>query len=78
MITTSVTAVTTRRVVQFMPRLTHQSSAQPITTGTMISGCKGCPVAVQREPLELRAPKVTAPPTKTQVLVPSTFTKPGP
>ena len=40
---TSVIAVTTRRVVQFMPRLTHHSSAQLIMTGTMISSCKGLP-----------------------------------
>ena len=30
-------AVTASRVVQFMPRLTHHSRAQLITTGTMIS-----------------------------------------
>ncbi len=34
-----VTTATTRRVVQLMPRLTHHSSAQLITTGTMISSC---------------------------------------
>src|SRR5205823_12302267 len=39
MITASVITVTTRRVVQLMPRLTHHSSAQLITTGTMISSC---------------------------------------
>src|SRR5206468_10690894 len=39
MITASVMTVTTRRVVQLMPRLTHHSSAQLITTGTMISSC---------------------------------------
>src|SRR6476619_3040745 len=39
MITTSVMIVTTRRVVQLVPRLTHHSSAQLITTGTMISSC---------------------------------------
>src|SRR5712692_2681671 len=39
MITASVMIVTTRRVVQLMPRLTHHSSAQLITTGTMISSC---------------------------------------
>jgi hypothetical protein len=38
-ITTSVIAVTARRVVQLMPRLTHQSSAQLMMTGTMISSC---------------------------------------
>src|SRR6266849_3213265 len=39
MITASVMTVTTRRVVELMPRLTHHSSAQLITTGTMISSC---------------------------------------
>src|SRR5260370_16065048 len=39
MITTSVMTVTTRRKLQLMPRLTHHSSAQLITTGTMISSC---------------------------------------
>ncbi len=38
-IKTRVTTVTTRRVVQLMPRLTHQSSAQLMITGTMISSC---------------------------------------
>ena len=37
MITASVIAATTSRVVQFIPRLTHQSSAQLITTGMMVS-----------------------------------------
>jgi hypothetical protein len=37
MITTSVMAVTASRMVQFMPRLTHHSSAQLIRTGTRIS-----------------------------------------
>jgi hypothetical protein len=40
MITASVTTVTTKRVVQLMPRLTHHSSAQLMTTGTMISSGK--------------------------------------
>src|ERR671912_53419 len=34
---TSVTAATTRRVFQVMPRLTHHNSAQLMTIGTMIS-----------------------------------------
>jgi hypothetical protein len=38
-INTRVTTVTIRRVVQLMPRLTHQSSAQLMITGTMISSC---------------------------------------
>ena len=38
-ISSRVTAATTSRVVQLMPRLTHQSSAQLIRTGTMISSC---------------------------------------
>ncbi len=38
-INTRVTTVTARRVVQLMPRLTHQSSAQLMITGTMISSC---------------------------------------
>jgi hypothetical protein len=37
MITASVIAATTRRVVQLMPRLTHQSSAQLISTGMRVS-----------------------------------------
>jgi hypothetical protein len=41
MITTSVTAVATSRLVQLMPRLTHQSSAQLMITGTMISSRNG-------------------------------------
>src|ERR1700716_203911 len=78
-INTRVTTATARRVVQLMPRLTHQSSAQLITTGTMISSCNAPrPVAAQRQPLELPAPMLTAPPIFTQVSVPSTLTKPGP
>ena len=38
-INTRVTTVTASRVVQLMPRLTHQSSAQLMITGTMISSC---------------------------------------
>src|SRR3981081_2743547 len=46
-INTRVTTATARRVVQLMPRLTHQSSAQLITTGTMISSCNATsPVAL--------------------------------
>lgn len=37
-ITTSVIAATITRVVQFMPRPIHHSSAQPINTGMTISG----------------------------------------
>jgi hypothetical protein len=44
MITTSVTAAATSRLVQLMPRLTHQSSAQLMITGTMISSCNGLSV----------------------------------
>ncbi len=78
-INTRVTTATTRRVVQFMPRLTHQSSAQPMKTGTMISSCNGpALVAAQRPPLEPPTPTLTAPPIFTQVSVPSTLTKPGP
>jgi hypothetical protein len=74
-----VTTATTRRAVQLMPRLTHHSSAQLITTGTMISSCNDlAPVAAQRLPLELPTPILTAPPIFTQVVVPSTLTKPGP
>jgi hypothetical protein len=52
-------AATTRRVVQVMPRLTHQSIAQPIMTGTRISGRNGLtPVAAQRAPT---APTLTEP-----------------
>jgi hypothetical protein len=36
-INAKVTAATARRVVQVMLRLTHQSIAQPIMTGTRIS-----------------------------------------
>src|ERR1700675_611198 len=39
MIAASVMTVSARRVVQLMPRLTHHSSAQLITTGTTISSC---------------------------------------
>ena len=38
-INTRVTTVTTSRVVQLMLRLIHQSSAQLMITGTMISSC---------------------------------------
>lgn len=80
MITTSVIAVTTRRAVQLMPRLSHHSSAQLITTGTMISSCNlPRPGGAQRHPLELLpAPMLMPPPMLTQVSVPSTLTKPEP
>jgi hypothetical protein len=75
----SVMAVTARRAVQLIPRLTHHSSAQLITTGTMISSCNAPrSVAVQRVPLEPPAPMPTAPPIFTQVSVPSTLANPGP
>ena len=41
MITASVMAVTASSLVQLTRRLTHQSIAQHITTGTMISSCNG-------------------------------------
>ena len=79
MITASVTAAATSRLVQLMPRLTHQSSAQLMITGTMISSCNGLSVIPsQRPPLEVPAPMPTAPPIFMQVSVPSTLTKPGP
>ena len=78
MITASVMTVTTRRVVQFMPRLTHHSSAQLITTGTMISSCNAPASLAQREPLQLPAPMPTTPPILTQVSVPASLTKSGP
>jgi hypothetical protein len=65
MITTSVTAATSR-LVQLMPRLTHQSSAQLMITGTMISNRNGLSVIPsQRPPLEVPAPMPTAPPIGT-------------
>jgi len=79
MIAASVTAVTKRRAVQLMPRLTHHNSAQLITTGTMISRSNGLHRAQRQPPeLELPTPMLTAPPIFTQVSVPSTLTKPGP
>jgi hypothetical protein len=39
MIAASVIAATTSRVAQLMPRLTHHSSAQLMTTGMMVSSC---------------------------------------
>ena len=44
MITTSVTAAATSRLVQLMPRLTHHSNAQLMITGTMISNRNGLSV----------------------------------
>jgi len=74
-ISVSVTAATTRRVVQVMPRLTHQSIAQPITTGMRISGRNGLiPVAAQRVPMEPPAPILTEPEICTHIPVPSTLT----
>jgi hypothetical protein len=55
-INTRVTTATTRRVVQFMPRLTHQSSAQLMKTGTMISSCNSQPL------LPLSARRLSRPP----------------
>jgi hypothetical protein len=80
MITASVTTVTANRVVQLMRRPTHQSMAQPITTGTKISGRNERPPAAQRGPAlpPTLAPMLTVPPIFTQVSVPSTFAKPGP
>ena len=79
MIAASVIAVTNRRAVQLMPRLTHHNSAQLITTGTMISRSNGLHRAQRQPPgLVLPASMLTAPPTFTQVPVPSTSTKPGP
>jgi hypothetical protein len=74
-ISASVTAATTRRVVQVMPRLTHQSIAQPITTGMRISGRNGLPpVAAQRARMELPTPTLTEPEICTHIPVPSTLT----
>jgi hypothetical protein len=79
-ITASVTAAIVSRLVQLMPRLSHQSSAQHIMTGTMVSSCR-TPVRIcaQRQGLlEVPAPTLMVPPILTQVSVPSTLTKPGP
>ena len=46
MITASVIAVTTRRVVQLMPRPIHHNSAQLMTMGTMILSCKAASASV--------------------------------
>jgi hypothetical protein len=71
--------VTNSRVVQFMRRPIHHSSAQLIMTGTMVSSDSArTGGAAQRPPLELPAPTLTAPPIFTQDDVPSTLTKPGP
>jgi hypothetical protein len=40
-INTSVTIATTSSLVQLILRLTHQSMAQPITTGMMVSNRNG-------------------------------------
>ena len=78
MMTTSVIAVTTRRVVQLMPRLTHHNSAQLMKTGAMRS-IFNLPRdgSIYREP-ETPAPMPIPPPIFIQVSVPSTLTKPGP
>jgi hypothetical protein len=74
-ITIRVTTATIRRVVQLMPRLTHQSIAQPIMTGTRISNRNGpAPAAAQRAPMEPRTPTLTEPLTCTHISVPSTLT----
>jgi hypothetical protein len=74
-ISTMVTAATTRRVVQVMPRLTHQSIAQPIMTGTRISNRNGLtPAKAQREPTEPPTPTLTEPLICTHIPVPSTLT----
>ncbi len=70
-----VPTATTRRVVQVMPRLTHQSIAQPIMTGTRISNRNGLiPVAAQRAPTEPPTPTLTEPLICTHIPVPSTLT----
>ena len=76
MMIASVTAVAANRAVQLNRRPIHHSIAQHITTGTISSGRIGsrarqCGTAPP-------TPMLTAPPTFTQVPVPSTFTKPGP
>ena len=74
-ISTRVMAPTTRRVVQVMPRLTHQSSVQPIMTGTRISNRNGlAPASAQRVPMEPRTPTLTEPLTCAHISVPSTLT----
>lgn len=79
MMTTSVTAVTANRVVQLILRPIHHSIAQHIRTGTMISGRNRIRFpAGQRDPTEPPTPMLTAPPTFTQVSVPSTFINPAP
>jgi hypothetical protein len=79
MITTSVTAAATSRLVQLMPRLTHQSSAQLMITGTMISSRNGLSsFPSQRPPLEVPTLMPMAPPIFMQVSVPSILTKPAP
>jgi hypothetical protein len=74
-ISARVMAATTRRRVQLMPRLTHHSIAQHITTGTRISGRNGrTPVVAQRAPTEPRTPTLTEPEACTHIPVPSTLT----
>ena len=74
-----MTAATANSLVQLMPRLTHQSSAQLMITGTMISSRNGLSsFPSQRPPLEVPTPMPTAPPIFMQVSVPSILKKPGP
>ena len=71
-----MTTATVKRVVQVMPRLTHHSSAQLITTGTMISSCNRPSLwFAQRDP---PTPTLMLPPILMQVDDPSILTKPGP
>lgn len=76
MMTASVTAVAANRAVQLNRRPIHHSIAQHITTGTISSGRIG---SRARQCGAAPPPSIlTAPPTFTQVPVPSTFAKPGP
>ena len=74
-----MTAATARRVVQFMPRLTHQSSAQLHDHGHATVELQSGLVLLSAR--RYRLPPVstlTAPPILMQVCVPSTLTKPEP
>lgn len=74
-ISARVIAAATRRVVQVMPRLTHQSIAQPIMTGTRISGRNGLTsAAAQRAPTEPPTPTLTEPLIFRHISLPSTLT----
>jgi hypothetical protein len=59
MMTTSVIAATVRRRVQLMPRLTHHSNAQLITTGTMVSSCNlaSALIDANSHPFDWRGPR---------------------